>query len=439
MSRKDIIWGYFSQFLFIGSGVIIIPLAAKYLSSEEMGLWYLFVALAGLAQLLEFGFQLTISRMTSYVYSGALDILPEGVPNKAEGQLDVQLLYDLFKAAKKVYLIIAIGAVVLLTIFATIYLSTYEEFGTKQFYAWLIFSISTVVNLYFTYFNGLIVGRGDQHKFYKAQSISKLTMLAASVPLLILDFGLLSMSFATFVSMLVFRILLNFIFFDKKRREIYDFKNIKSVNKDYSNILWLAAWKLGITSIGAYLIRNANIFIASSFIGLNASASYGLTMQLLGILASVSGMVFNLNLPKLTSLQTYGAKKQIKEIFTKSIIISHALYMLGGVSIVSIGIPLLDYLHVNTKLVDMDLLILLFIVYQLEMNHSLYATYFTTKNTVPFLNSAIFSGFFIVFLSLIFMKFTNLGLLGLIVSQGIVQLVYNNWYWPLAFYRDINN
>ena len=70
-TKKDIIWGYLSQFLNIGSGIIIIPVAIKYLTTEDMGLWYLFIAIAGLAQLLEFGLQPTISRMTSYIYSGS--------------------------------------------------------------------------------------------------------------------------------------------------------------------------------------------------------------------------------------------------------------------------------------------------------------------------------------------------------------------------------
>ena len=66
INKNDILWGYLSQFLYIGSGAILIPVAIANLSAEQMGLWYVFFGLAGLAQLLEFGLQPTVSRLSSF-------------------------------------------------------------------------------------------------------------------------------------------------------------------------------------------------------------------------------------------------------------------------------------------------------------------------------------------------------------------------------------
>src|SRR6266567_8101153 len=71
ISRRDIYWGYAAQLLNVGAGLILLPVVVRYFSPEDVGLWFVFITLAGLAQLLEFGFQPTLARNTAYVYAGA--------------------------------------------------------------------------------------------------------------------------------------------------------------------------------------------------------------------------------------------------------------------------------------------------------------------------------------------------------------------------------
>lgn len=435
-SRKDIIWGYLSQFLNIGTGIILIPIAVSYLSAEDMGLWYLFVAISGFAQLLEFGFQPTISRMTSYVYSGASELKGEGLPEKKHG-LNIQLLYDLIFAAKSIYRYVAFGSCIALLGLGSLYLNLFEEFGKTQLISWLLFSLATIINFYYTYYNGLIIGRGDQNNLYRLTAISKIIVLLVSGPLLFFGFGLLSMSIGYFISMITFRFLLYKSYYDKNRQEINLLQNISSVEKDYKKVLWLSSWKLGMTSVGAFMILRGNQFIASSFLGLKVGASYGLSIQLITILSSVSAMIFNLNLPKLNALQSNNDKKSLKELFFESIIYTHLTYIFGAIVIVFFGVYILDIISSNVSLVETKFLILMLLVFQLELNHSMCATYLTTLNRVPFLSSALISGFAIILFGIIVTNSFGYGILGLIVVQFIVQLAYNNWYWPLVAYRDL--
>lgn len=438
VTQKDIIWGYLSQFLNIGSGIIIIPVAIKYLTAEDMGLWYLFIAIAGLAQLLEFGLQPTISRMTSYIYSGAKELRAEGLPDKGD-LLNPQLLFDLIYAAKKMYRYVSIGAALILIIIGTLYLKTFDEFQSEQFWAWLIFSMSSIINFYFTYFNGLMTGRGDQKELYRVTAISKLIMLLLAVPLLMNQIGLLSMAISTFVSMIVARVLLYRAFYTSSREEIQKIKNITIISFNYTKTLWLSAWKLGTTSLGSFLILRANMFIASSFLGLKVAASYGLTVQVISILSTVSAMIFSLNLPKLNALQSIGDKVGLKSLFKRSLIITHLLYFIGAICLIFIGIPLITLISSNTQLVGFSTLLLMLVMYQLELNHSMCSTYLTTLNKVPFMYAALFSGGVIVFSGLMLSNFTAIGILGLVLSQFLIQLMFNNWYWPMVAYRDLKN
>ena len=53
LTRGDVLWGYIAQVLNIGAGLILLPILLRNLSPEDVGLWFVFISLAALAQLLE--------------------------------------------------------------------------------------------------------------------------------------------------------------------------------------------------------------------------------------------------------------------------------------------------------------------------------------------------------------------------------------------------
>ena len=49
---------------------------------------------------------------------------------------------------------------------------------------------------------------------------------------------------------------------------------------------------------------------------------------------------------------------------------------------------------------------------------------------MPFVKAGIISGVAIVLCSFISLYYLSAGILGLVLSQGLCQLAYNNWKWP---------
>lgn len=435
-TKKDITWGYMSQFLNVGAGIILIPAAIKYLSAEEMGLWYVFIALASLAQLLEFGFQPTISRLTSYVYSGAESLKAQGLPELTENGLNKQLLVDLIAASRNVYRYIAFMSAFVLLIGGSGYIYSLGISDSEKYIAWAIFSISSIVNFYFTYFNGLLQGRGEQTVLNKTIAQSKVVLIMITFPMLVLNFGLLSISIGTFVSMVFNRYLIYVRFYDIKRAETTFIFNTE-VENDLSSLLLASSWRLGVTQVGTFLILRGNLLIASSFLGLKVAASYGLALQLINLISMVSRMVMTLNVPKMNALQSKGKKSELRQIFSRSLLMAIMLFVVGMFSLVFIGGPVLNLISRETTLVSMSILILLGVFQLLEMNHSMCAAYLTTLNYVPFVKSALVSGFMIILLGVAVVNVTNYGLIALIISQGLVQLTFNNWYWPFVAYSHL--
>lgn len=435
-TKKDIIWGYSSQFLNIGVGILLIPVAIRFLSAEEMGLWYVFLALAGLAQLLEFGFQPTISRHTSFVYSGAVKLQAQGIPETNNNEVNLQLFVDLIYASKKIYKLVAFAATLVLMLLGSLYIYSLGVVDVRSYIAWVIFAMSSVINFYFSYFNGLLQGRGQQTLLNKTIAQSKVALLIFAVPMLFLGFGLLSLAIATFFSMVINRWLVSVRFYDKQLEDTA-FIRSSPMSEDLHGMLFNSSWRLGLTSVGAFMIQKANLFIASSYLGLAVVGSYGLSLQLIGLLAGVSSIFFTLNMPKMTVLQTNSLKSELRLMFFKSLLVSILFFGVGAVSLLVIGSPLISFITSDVELVTPMLLALMLGFQLLETVHSLCATYLTTLNYVPFVKAAIFSGVLIVIFSLLGMNFVSTSLLVLILVQGLVQLSFNNWYWPLVTFRQL--
>ena len=74
IGKKDVLWGYISLLLVQGINVILLPVIVRYLNFAELGVWYTFTSLYGLAMLIDFGFQTIITRNISYLWSGAQSI-----------------------------------------------------------------------------------------------------------------------------------------------------------------------------------------------------------------------------------------------------------------------------------------------------------------------------------------------------------------------------
>jgi O-antigen/teichoic acid export membrane protein len=195
---------------------------------------------------------------------------------------------------------------------------------------------------------------------------------------------------------------------------------------------------MGVVQLGAFMILRANLFIATSFVGLAAAASYGLSLQLLTLLSTMSTLLFTLQMPKMNALQASGDKEALKSVFSSAVMLSWGIFVVGTLGLVFVGIPVLSVWRSNTTLMPLPWLVLLSVILLLEMNHALSAMYITTLNHVPFVPAAVFSGLGIVLIGMLFVSCTKLGIGGLLIAQGMVQLTYNNWKWPAAALKHLH-
>ena len=100
-------WNVIYNGLRIGGNIITLPLALKMLPANEMGLFYTFGAVGGMAMFMDLGMGATVSRQATYIYSGAKRLTASGIPESTEdGKTDSQLFSKFVSTVRKIYTII---------------------------------------------------------------------------------------------------------------------------------------------------------------------------------------------------------------------------------------------------------------------------------------------------------------------------------------------
>lgn len=444
ITNKDIIWSYSSQIFQMGASLFILPIILKKLSSDEVGIWYIFMSFSAMINLLDFGLSPTFSRNISYIFSGAKNLSSEGISSEISKEVDYSLLKNTINSVKKIYMYISLVVVIIFGSGGSLYIKSLIQENqnldvNRIIIAWIVYIISLAFNFYYYYYTPMLLGRGLIKESHKTIVFTKVAYLLLAFFLINFNYGLLGIALSNLVSSFVNRISSYRYFYDEKiKKKLKFIKRNKQEESKIIRIILNNSSKLGAVSIGAFLINKSSVLIMSKYVDLKIIANYGITLQIISLLTTVSSVLFNTYLPMINYLRIQKKEKEIVNIFSKALLINYSFYLAGSIFLVSFGNEILGILKSNTLILDNKYLIILLFIYFLEMNHSMAATMLTTKNIVPFLKPALLSGIIIVILMLFSLNFTKLGLYGVILSQGIVQLVYNNWKWPLEVCKDLS-
>jgi O-antigen/teichoic acid export membrane protein len=244
ISRRDVIWSYFAQFFGIASGIITLPLILRSLSVEEIGMNYLMLTIGSLVTLFDFGFSPQFGRNITYVYSGAQELQKEGIEIPVnQSVINFRLLAVLIKTAKYVYRRLGFIILILMLSFGSIYIYYVTNSFTSiknSLLIWILYSISTFFNVYYSYYTSLLIGKGLIKESRKAIVYSKIVYIIFTFIFLFLGWGLLGVTLANLIAPFVNRwIAYTYFFTDDLITQINHFEVRSSEVKDLFNIIWL--------------------------------------------------------------------------------------------------------------------------------------------------------------------------------------------------------
>ncbi len=439
ITKIDVIWSYVGYILRFFSGVLLLPLMLRMLSSEEMGIWYVFLAIGSMTQILDMGFSPTITRNVSYAYAGAEKLVKEGIAEEKNfsKKINYELLAKIKSVSKYVYLYISVLALFLLLFFGTGYIYYITKSFTDNTYyllAWCIYAIGLFLNFFYSYWIFLLNGVGLIRQGQQAAIISNIFFLAIAVIGLFSNGGIMAVTAAYLFNGVIVRMMCKF--FLNKHLYIPDIEMSKDETKDFVKIIWFNAKKMGISSFGAYLILQANTIMTSMFFELRVVAAYGLTLQVINFALSLARIPFSTYLPMLNEMRVTKDDEGFVRLMSMTFVLGGFIFLVCAFGILGLGNDILVLIHSNTPLLPSSMLAFMLFYLFLEYNHSNFATVITTRNEVPFVKASIFSGIAVVLLALFNVKILEMDLWGLLLGQCLAQLAYSNWYWPLVVLRE---
>lgn len=441
VSKKDVIWGYFAQFFSIASGIITLPLILKTLSKEEIGLNYLLITFGSLVSLFDFGFASQFGRNVAYIFGGAQNLKKEGI-HVINNSLTInyRLLATMILTAKYVYR--RIGLVVIVTMLT--FGSWYVYYVTRGFSSvnnslliWIIYSFSIFFEIFYSYYNALLVGKGMIMESRKAIVFSRIVYVLLAFVFLFCGLGLLGIVAANFIAPFFNRFISHRYFFSPDIKfKIESFKISTVEIHELFEIVWYNSKKLGIVFVAGYAINKFSVFIAGLYLTLPEIASYGLMIQIVSIVSTLSGTFFLINQSRFSALRIKGSQTLLLSEFAFSMIVYYLLFFLGVIFVIFLCPWILTYIGANVKFPSSSIVILYLIVVLLEGNHSNFAGFIVTNNDIPFVKSALIAGAVIIIGDLLSLSYTPFGIIGLVLVQGIAQASYANWKWPCVVLRE---
>lgn len=441
IGRSDIVWNYAATFLRIAGGVLLLPFILRMMSAETVGVWTVFMTVTSFINLFDFGFCPSFTRNVTYVFSGVRELKTAGYATLIEGEaiVDFGLLKGLISTMRWFYSRVSISVFLLLTTVGTYYINVvlrdYSGNHIEVYTAWFLLCGVSTCSLYTQYYEALMQGRGLVKRSKQIMISGQVVYLLLAAVLIMFKQGLIAIVAAQASSVIIVRLLSYRFFFDKvlqqNLRVVLPFDKQEIMKAIYPNAI-----KIGLTTLGGFAASRSGIIFGSLYLSLNQIASYGITIQLIGTISALAAIYTTTYSPKISQYRIQNNLPAVKNIYLKGQMIRIGTFITGGLSLLCLGELALTLINSQTVLMSKPLVAFALLIAFLENNHCIAGNILLAGNEVPFFKASLVAGVVTIILFLFFLRYTNLGLLGIVLAPGIAHL-YNNWKWPYEVRRQL--
>jgi len=441
IGKKEIAWSYAGTAFTIGAGVILLPFILHKMSQEAVGIWSIFQTITFLVMLLDFGFRPSFARNISYIFSGVKKLQKEGVAHTHSGaEVDYSLLKGSLIAMRRFYRYMALIVLGVLATGGTAYyhfvLQKYSGDQQDAIIAWILLIVINCYNLYTFYYDALLTGKGYIKRAQQIAMLGQTVYISLAIGLLYAGLGLTAIVASQLVSTVIRRVLMYRVFFThslKSHLEEVEAQEPKAI----MSAITPNAVKVGLTILGGFLVNKSAVLFGSAFLSLEQVACYGITLQVMDVLARCGTVFYQSFTPKLAQCRAEQDIKSLRHYYllcTGSLI---TIYAIGGLLWILLGNWALGFIGSNTHFVPKIMLGTMLLISLLEQNHYVSAGFIMANNKIPFFIPSLVSGAATVLLLWIFMGVLDMEIWGLILAPGIAQLAYQNWKWPSVVIKEL--
>jgi hypothetical protein len=431
LHQSAVVWSWLFNAFRLASGVILLPLLLRKLSSSDLGMYYVFVNVVALVPLIDFGFGPTIGRFISYAMGGAESIQAQGVAEPGKSSTpNYPLLWQLLFTTRRLYRYLTLLALVVLGCWGTYNVELRINETGSILISRLAWAVTLVAALFDIYSNFWVTFLRSVDQVRAAARIALLAMalrLVIAAGLLLCGGGLLSIAAASVVGSTVQRFLAR----RRCRRILEPHPRPQSVRVgEHLRILWPNTWRLGVQFVSGYLTVGANTAICLHLFNLTAVQQYGLSAQLLAIASGMASVWTSVKWPAvgqhLARHDTAGLQRVIwSRVWLQTVTF---LVLVGGLFV--LGPFLLATFAHGKSMLPTRWLALMAVSSFFELQFTFWGTLISMGNRLTYLWPTVATNVLSLVLSLGLARFTSLGLGALVLGPLLAGSLFNYWYWP---------
>ena len=427
----------------MASNFLLLPFLVRFLTADELGLWYVYLAIGGLVALFEFGFSPTFSRNITYLWSGARELKKEGCDTEVSNLVDEEKFACLLSVCKSVYRQITLIALIVVLTAGTayvLYISYTSISIVITLLSWGLFVSSSLVNLYYLYYSALLRGIGKVEVDNKIKVVSRSMQLLISVILLFAGLGLIGAAIGYFAYVVVFRIATHRAFW--KDRRIDDMhlsanKPSRAAKKEMLNSVSHNARKDGMVQVSNYVATQASTFLSSLLLGLQEAAYFSIGLQFATAIGTLSLSYVTALRPAVQSAILLKETKEVQLIVGRGSAFYLICYLICTALVLTAIYPLFSFIKPGSSFDPWVYTAIALYMFLFDW-HSLFASILASFNRISYMWAYIVSSLIGICLSFIFVAFLDWKIWGLIGGIALSQLLYNNWKWPLEVAKQLD-
>jgi len=442
IDKGDIIWSYLGVIVSFTSSVISLPIVIHFLDGDMLGLWYVFGSVGAITILFDFGFTVTFARNITYCWSGAAKLEKSGVTQNVTKEPDFKMMRDVLFTCKRIYLIISLACFALLLTGGTVYIIhiSSEIPGYTHVIAWIIFSLSAFLNLYYNYYDSFLRGVGAVKQANINRVCARMVQLLFMIVFLVLGWGILGLSIAGLLFGVVFRYMGKHYFYKyqgigEKLDAVLD-PIIPAVIKDLFMTVWYNAWRDGVVSLSVYLSGQASVILCSLYLSLTETGIYSIGFQIANVVLAFAGTLYTTYQPAIQSNWIKGDLEEVRRIMIRIVSVYIVTYLVGAIGILVVGLPILKLIKPEV-IVSIAVMIGIFFYLFIIGFRDCFTSYFSCTNRLIYVPAFFITSVASVLLSIILLQWGGLNVWGLIIAPVISQLLFNAWYWPAKGAREL--
>ena len=439
--KKQYLYNYFLvSSNFLSNGMLLLvnlalsPFLIFYLSDKILSLWFIFLSFGSLSLLIVNGFVPVFSRSLVYAWNGASTIFSKGVGSKSDKNSVNTVLFNKLSVLS-IFIFTFLGILNFVVFFplGNSYFRLFFESSTTISLSWLIYLIGVSFNIFFSFFKTIMYGFNTIIRKNLSLIITSLVYFTLTVFLLFKGYGILGISIS-FLIKSVINVLLDFCFiiFSKELKVLNSagfFKNDNETIFDLFKKIFPNSSKEIIVNLNNYLTGQVITLILPLTVGITFVSQYSFSFQILSAVSMLSTSFFS-------SLSTKFQNNLINlkvESNLKLLSISFIVFI-SSFTVLFFGILfffniIFEFLDISFRL-NLFIFILLGLYKFLLTQHNFFCAYISFSNQIPYFKPFILSSIFGLILVFITTYTFQTGLIGIILSLLLSQLVFNNWYWP---------